>query len=74
MVEVLKKLKKHQKLVKTLAKKYDVFLDSESLIKQMPCTLGPGLKKAGKFPSLLIHSESIVGKVDEVKLSITFQI
>lgn len=55
------------------AKKYDAFLASESLIKQIPRILGPGLNKAGKFPSLLTHNENMVGKVDEVKSTIKFQ-
>lgn len=45
--EALKKLNKNKKLVKKLAKKYDAFLASESLIKQIPRLLGPGLNKAG---------------------------
>ena len=55
------------------AKKYDAFLASESLIKQIPRILGPGLNKAGKFPSLLTHNENMVAKVDEVKSAIKFQ-
>ena len=35
-VEALKKLNKNKKLVKKLAKKYDAFLASESLIKRIP--------------------------------------
>lgn len=46
---------------------------SESLIKQIPRLLGPGLNKAGKFPGLLSHQESMVGKIDEVKATIKFQ-
>ncbi|XP_013784997.1 60S ribosomal protein L10a-like [Limulus polyphemus] len=71
--EALKKLNKNKKLVKKLAKKYDAFLASESLIKQIPRLLGPGLNKAGKFPTLLSHGESMVAKVDEVKATIKFQ-
>ncbi|KFB42629.1 hypothetical protein ZHAS_00010356 [Anopheles sinensis] len=71
--EALKKLNKNKKLVKKLAKKYDAFLASESLIKQIPRLLGPGLNKAGKFPGLLGHGESMVGKIDEVKATIKFQ-
>ncbi|KAK7814828.1 hypothetical protein U0070_026329 [Myodes glareolus] len=56
-----------------VAKKYDAFLASESLIKQIPRILGPGLNKAGKFPSLLTHNENMVAKVDEVKSTIKFQ-
>lgn len=60
-------------LILFLAKKYDAFLASESLIKQIPRILGPGLNKAGKFPSLLTHNENLGTKVDEVKSTIKFQ-
>merc|ERR1712127_837763 len=72
-VDDLKKLNKNKKLVKKLAKKYNVFLASDSLIKQIPRILGPGLNRAGKFPTLLTHSESMVAKVDDVKATIKFQ-
>ena len=48
-VESLKKLNKNKKLVKKLAKSYHAFLASESVIKQIPRLLGPGLNKAGEF-------------------------
>lgn len=60
-------------LVAFSAKKYDAFLASESLIKQIPRILGPGLNKAGKFPSLLTHNENMSTKVEEVKSTIKFQ-
>merc|ERR1711868_58670 len=60
-VDDLKKLNKNKKLVKKLAKKYDAFLASESLIKQIPRLLGPGLNKAGKFPTLLTHQDDMLG-------------
>merc|ERR1712098_865262 len=71
--EDLKKLNKQKKLVKKLAKKYDAFLASESLIKQIPRLLGPGLNKAGKFPSLVTHSDNLEQKVDDLKSTIKFQ-
>merc|ERR1712204_140323 len=71
--EDLKKLNKQKKLVKKLAKKYDAFLASESLIKQIPRLLGPGLNKAGKFPSLLTHGDNIEAKVIDLKSTIKFQ-
>lgn len=46
---------------------------SDALIKQIPRLLGPGLNKAGKFPGLLSHQESMVQKIDEVKATIKFQ-
>uniref|UniRef100_A0A2K5J227 Ribosomal protein n=1 Tax=Colobus angolensis palliatus TaxID=336983 RepID=A0A2K5J227_COLAP len=52
---------------------YDAFLASESLIKHIPRILGPGLNKAGNFPSLLTHNKNMVAKVDEMKSTIKFQ-
>lgn len=72
-VDDLKKLNKNKKLVKKLAKKYDFFLASDNMIKQIPRLLGPGLTKAGKFPTLLAASEDMQEKVDEVKSTIKFQ-
>merc|ERR1712149_61641 len=69
----LKKLNKNKKEVKKLAKKYDAFLASESLIKQIPRLLGPGLNKAGKFPTMLTHQDDMLGKVNDIKATIKFQ-
>merc|ERR1712110_955055 len=59
--------------VKGLAKKYDAFLASDTLIKQIPRLLGPGLNKAGKFPSLVTHSDDLNAKVLDLKSTIKFQ-
>ena len=56
-----------------LAKKYDAFLASDSLIRQIPRILGPGLNKAGKFPTSLTHNDNMVQKVEEVRSTIKFQ-
>jgi large subunit ribosomal protein L10Ae len=72
--EDLKKLNKNKKLIKKLADRYDLLLASDSLIKQIPRLLGPGLNKAGKFPTLLTHSDNIVAKCDELKSQIKFQL
>ena len=69
----LKKLNKAKKPVKKLAKQYDAFLASESLIKQIPRLLGPGLNKAGKFPALLTHGDNMEEKVNDLKSTIKFQ-
>ncbi|KAI3981890.1 hypothetical protein MKX01_041153 [Papaver californicum] len=73
-VEGLKKLNKNKKLVKKLAKKYHAFLASEAVIKQIPRLLGPGLNKAGKFPTLVTHQESLESKVNETKAMVKFQL
>jgi large subunit ribosomal protein L10Ae len=72
-VDDLKKLNKNKKLVKKLAKKYDFFLASDNMIKQIPRLLGPGLTKAGQFPTLLSSSDDMQEKIDEVKSTIKFQ-
>merc|ERR1712072_746067 len=66
----LKKLNKNKKL----ARKYDAFIASDSLIKQIPRLLGPGLSKAGKFPTPVSHNEDLANKVTEVKSTIKFQL
>ena len=69
----LKKLNKDKKKVKRLANQYDAFLAFESLIKQVPRLLGPGLNKAGKFPSLLTHADDMEAKINDFKSTIKFQ-
>jgi len=72
-VEDLKKLNKNKKLVKKLAKRYDFFMASDNMIKQIPRLLGPGLTKAGKFPTLIAGGDDMQEKIDEVKATIKFQ-
>merc|ERR1712100_150842 len=70
----LKNFNKNKKLIKKFAKKYHAFVASESLIKQIPRLLGPGLNKAGKFPTLVQQQEDLSNKVDEIKATIKFQL
>ncbi|KAL5344346.1 hypothetical protein V496_01785 [Pseudogymnoascus sp. VKM F-4515 (FW-2607)] len=70
----LKKLNKNKKLIKKLARKYDAFIASDALIKQIPRLLGPGLSKAGKFPTPVSHNESLSDKITDVKSTIKFQL
>eukprot|EP00088_Acartia_fossae_P060853 TRINITY_DN72967_c0_g1_i1.p1 TRINITY_DN72967_c0_g1~~TRINITY_DN72967_c0_g1_i1.p1 ORF type:complete len:214 (-),score=20.58 TRINITY_DN72967_c0_g1_i1:145-786(-) len=73
-VEDLKKLNKNKKLIKKMAKKWDAFVASESLIKQIPRLLGPQLHKAGKFPTPVYQTDDLEAKVEEVKATIKFQL
>ena len=68
------RLNKNKKLVKKLAKKYDAFLSSEALIRQIPRLIGPGLSKAGKFPAPISHAEDLSNKLTEVRSTIKFQL
>jgi large subunit ribosomal protein L10Ae len=67
-VEDLKKLNKNKKLVKKMSKKFHFFVASDSIIKQIPRLLGPGLNKAGKFPTLVSHGQSLKDQVRAVLL------
>merc|ERR1712085_225971 len=73
-VEDLKKLNKNKKMVKKLAQSFDAFLASQVLIPQIPRLLGPGLNKAGKFPSMATHSDSLEGKVNDIRSMVKFQL
>ncbi|ODV96813.1 hypothetical protein PACTADRAFT_48623 [Pachysolen tannophilus NRRL Y-2460] len=73
-VEDLKKLNKNKKLIKKLAKKYNAFVASDVLIKQVPRLLGPQLSKAGKFPTPVSHNDDLYQKVNDVKSTIKFQL
>jgi large subunit ribosomal protein L10Ae len=73
-VDDLKKLNKNKKLVKKLAAKYAGFLASDSVIKMIPRLLGPGLNKAGKFPTLISQGKSVQELVDEQKSTIKYQL
>jgi len=73
-IEELKKINKNKKIVKKLAKKYNAFLASESIIRQIPRLLGPHLNKAGKFPLLLTHTENMQEKIEELRCQIKFQL
>ena len=72
-VEDLKKLNKNKTMIKKLAKKYDQFVASTALIKQIPRLLGPGLSRAGKFPTVVGQSDSLEDRINEVKALCKFQ-
>merc|ERR1712093_165104 len=65
---------KNKKLVKKLAQRYDGFLASQVLIPQIPRLLGPGLNKAGKFPTLATHSDNLEHKARDLKSQVKFQL
>ncbi|KAK8792008.1 hypothetical protein WA158_005385 [Blastocystis sp. Blastoise] len=73
-VEEITALNKNKKLIKKLAKKYDSFLASDTLIKKLPRIMGPGLNKAGKFPSVINTVEDPATKVDAISKTVKFQL
>lgn len=56
-----------------LGKQYKAFVASDSVIRQIPRILGPGLNKAGKFPTAVSHQESLAGKIEDIRATIKFQ-
>jgi len=72
-VDDLKKFNKNKKLIKKFAQKYDAFLASNVLIKQIPRILGPGLTRAGKFPTTLDEDDVLGEKINVLKSTIKFQ-
>jgi large subunit ribosomal protein L10Ae len=69
----LTKLNKNKKLVKKMAASHGAFLASSTLIRKIPRLLGPGLNKAGKFPTVLDNS-GVQHNVDVIKASVKFQL
>jgi large subunit ribosomal protein L10Ae len=73
-VDDLKKLNKNKKMVKKLARSADAFMASQALIPQIPRLLGPGLNKAGKFPTMITASDALDGKADDIRSTVKFQL
>eukprot|EP00494_Astrolonche_serrata_P030771 UN31039 len=68
--EELKATKRNKKIVKKMAKQYDAFLASSTLIKKIPRLLGPTLNKIGKFPTPIKPSEKIAEKIKEMERTV----
>jgi len=68
------KMNKNKKVVKKLAQKYNAFLASADLVKKIPKLMGPGLMRAGKFPSPLNHGDDVLSKVEDCKATVKFQL
>merc|ERR1719443_32889 len=73
-VDDLKKLNKNKKMVKKLARSFDAFMASQALIPQIPRLLGPGLNKAGKFPTMITGSDDLAAKATEIRSNVKFQL
>merc|ERR1719464_136346 len=74
LVEDLRKFNRNKQKVKALAKQYDAFIASSTLIRQVPRLLGPTLNKIGKFPSALTPNEKVPAKITELQSTIKFQL
>jgi len=73
-VNDLKCLNKDKRKIRKLEHRYKAFLASETMIRQIPRILGPRLGKAGKFPILLTHNETLFDKIQQIKSTLRVQI
>jgi len=73
-LDSLKKFNKDKKLIKKWAKKFNLLLATDSLVKKIPVVLGPVLNRIGMFPQPVTHNEPLSKKVDDVKASVKWQL
>jgi len=73
-VDGLKAFNKEKTKIKKWAKKYDVLIASDALLKQIPKLLGNVLVKIGKYPLAINDTEKVVSKIEEVKHTVKFQL
>ena len=64
--EALKGLNKDKKLVKKLEQKYNAFLASDTVPRQLQRLIGPDLNATGKFSSLFANGDEMA-KINELK-------
>jgi len=72
-IEGIRAFNKDSKIIKKWRKKFDVFIASDSLIRQLPRILGPNLSKVGRFPTPISDDKPLQEKLDEVQRTIKFQ-
>mmetsp|Transcript_1946 Transcript_1946/g.4484 ORF Transcript_1946/g.4484 Transcript_1946/m.4484 type:complete len:215 (-) Transcript_1946:190-834(-) len=72
-VEMMKAYKKNKKTIKKMAKSYDAFLASQTLIRQIPRLLGPTLTRMGKFPTIVNPGDDLNEKANVVRSTVKFQ-
>lgn len=70
----LKAFNKDKDKIKKWAKKYDVLIASDAILKQLTKILGNVLVKIKKHPLPIQEGEKVVDKIDELKHSIKFQL
>lgn len=72
-VDGLKTIGRNKKPMKKLCKKYNCFLASETVLRQIPKLNGPAFNRAGKFPTVIQHTDDLAAKVLELQSQVKFQ-
>nr|XP_027198022.1 60S ribosomal protein L10a-3-like [Dermatophagoides pteronyssinus] len=65
---------KDAKRVKKTAQKFNNFLAPASIITLIPRYFGPGLNRAGKFPTVIAPNEKLADKVEDLMCTAKFQL
>ena len=72
--EGLKAFNKDKNKIKKWAKKYDVLIASDALLKQLTKLVGNILVKLQRHPLPINEGEKVVDKIEDLKHSIKFQL
>lgn len=73
-LDALKKFNKDKKVVKKWAKKYDVLLASDTVLKRVPVVVGPILNRIGRFPTVCSHLVPLASAIADTRATIKFQL
>lgn len=73
-LDELKKFNKDKKIVKKWAKKYDLLLASDSVLKRVPVVVGPILNRIQMFPTVVAKNTALHTVVSDTRSSVKFQL
>ena len=73
-LDSLKKFNKDKKIVKRWAKKYQILLASDPVLKKVPVVVGPILARINRFPLVVSHDTPLKAKIEDVRASVKFQL
>jgi len=73
-LDELKKFNKDKKIVKKWAKKYDLLLASDSVLKRVPVVVGPILNRIQMFPTVVAKNTPLHTVVSDTRSSVKFQL
>ncbi|XP_075532041.1 large ribosomal subunit protein uL1-like [Dermacentor variabilis] len=72
-MEIVQRMKKRPSFARRIIKKYDGFLGSTTILKDVTDLVGPMMKKVGKLPLPLEDDDCLREKIHEVKTTMRFQ-
>ncbi|XP_037524434.1 60S ribosomal protein L10a [Rhipicephalus sanguineus] len=72
-MDTVRLMRKKSSIAKRIIKKYDGFLASTTIIKDVTNLVGPMMKRMGKLPMPLAHGDNLYEKILESKTTMTFQ-